>query len=361
MSIDQITGYDGINAFVCDALSRAGMRAAGFFEMEIFDFDDCKNGPPISIHRAALQLVTDKFVEQFQRDCDHPAMRQYYHIPTSEDDDMHVVWDDERCFTPNALAILMAGIKEYAGGLNPAEEEKLERTMHRIFVESARDYAWQVYLRALEGGDRRRFTLDEFDKKEVVLTYEKKKDIIEGLVKIERFIRDDLYTTRNDDLTACFSLAALKTIKTVDERPENLPSISTPSQTSKTWLAEKSVFRKLLKETVEQIRKDMEDHNGLFGNDPLSPAARAILLYGIEFATRDALPRGQAFTQSDITADYLARNMPELARLISPMRDPIDASILREAAYYGECINQRTPSSDIFVNPASASFRSFRL
>ncbi len=351
MQQDTITGYSGINTFVHGALvDQADIR---LFFIDVFPMEHDGGGlPSLNIDRVALQLVTDRFVRQFKLDCEHPAILEYYkHSLNGYWDNLNDNYENqpEYHFTPNALAVLMDGIKEYAYGLNQEEERILATDTDMVIMRAAMNYGGAIYrhVSRAEMPDFKRHDDMEF------LVPAKKKNTIDGLSRIEHFIQDALRVTREKRLADCFSLTALKEEVVIESTSANLPSLerkeTRPRQNI--WSVDRDALRKIFDAAVDQIHKDMDDHGALFAERPLSPAARAILLHGIECAAKDMAP--------PVTEDR-AFFMRVLEGVFASIK-PVSSSILQEAKFYGECINHRMPSHEIISDDKAAAFRAFRL
>ena len=301
----------------------------------------------LSIDCAAAQIIADKFLRQVQEEIHFPEMVRYY--AKLNDDIRHGDVDciDQRMHSsPNAISILMYGISEFA----QEADVKLKMAVDAAVVQEGREFAWGVYL-DMKGVRPSAFFVDQQRLTDGIdlISPERKppSNVITGLNRIESFIHNRLRLRGNGKFIANATLTPFKqgpVVGNASELTQAGPArISGPEQ----WSIETEILEKLTDQFVLQIKRDVSANENLFGIKAVSPAARAILLFGIKFANEDnnpTVPKENALVSLVQTA-------------IPTFTEP-EATITREAENYARCINMGIPANE--VAPDSGNTHAYR-
>jgi hypothetical protein len=351
MNQNFIHGFKGINNFVADVLRREnlGIHLDVFPGHGDWDWDNYNSDQelPVCIDRASMQFITEKFIRQFQEDREQLFVAESYKRKIEELME-GLDRQPELHFTPNALSLLLYGIREFSYGLSQEQEKQLENISNQIIVKAARDYAWEYYW------PRGRNDLNYHYEDKVEFISPKDENILHGLSNIQSQIERDLRAGGDFNLLNCFSLAVLKPASVIEINHSLLPSTYVEDNQNQPliWSVKNSVLKKVFDTCVDIIRGDVATHAPFFDKMPVSPAARALLLYGMEYSRRDIY--------KDEKVEFMDAFHTSLFGY-----GPIDKVILTDAELYAKSIYNRAPTHEIIrqshFTPLATAGRTLKL
>ena len=292
---------------------------------DLFQDDSFDGTFPLAIDQAALGVVVNAFVKQQSEDQSFPEMAVYYQDMAGQCKGYDIFDRDEEIYpSPNALAILLYGVMEYGNGLDEEQENQFNNAIAKSIISAGKTYTWQTYY---ANSSHRR---PEYPRHVVIGDFEimtptktSASDNILGITKIEAAIIRRLTTTGNKRFIPSASLTFLEPDASLarevlgSKQPIALMDEPDPKQ----WAVDRKVLGVLTDRFAGQLQNDQRVNGDLFAERIHSPAAQALLLHGITYATRDALGEQDEGLVMEIIRNYMEKTV-----------------IAHEAKNYAQCV-----------------------